>query len=117
MTIPMLYISGNYHYKRNSAGVSGKLNVDNSLRYEVKMGADAEKSGPGMLYTPSLVVQGSGKTLLDLGGTIKYAPWKLFDVQMTLSGIVKPPVRAKGMLSAFTFFSCLPFNMFILISV
>lgn len=91
-----LLLTGNYHIDKRSASISGKMNVDNSMRSEVKMGIVSEKSGPGMVYTPTLVVQVPGKTLVDLGGSIKYAPWKLIDVDMSLSGIVKPPVKIQG---------------------
>ena len=75
--------------------LSGKLNWDNSKKYEVKAGVLSEKTKLGMKYTPSVVVRMPGNSPMDLSGSVDYAPWKLVDLDLTLDGLLASPVNIK----------------------
>lgn len=82
--------------ERFSKGLTGRLNWDGSLRAAIKAVINSEKSGPGMLYTPVIEITTPFGKDINVGGTVKYAPWKLFDVDLALRGVTKPPVSLKG---------------------
>jgi hypothetical protein len=71
------------------------MNWDGSVRFDVKANLQSEKSGPGMIYIPTVHILAPGYNPIDLRGTIKYAPWKIFETDVSLSGIYSAPVIVK----------------------
>ena len=82
--------------ERNTKGLTGKLNWDGSIRYAVRALIEAEKTGPGKLYTPILVISRPDEKDINVGGTIKYAAWKVLDVNLAMKGVMKTPITLKG---------------------
>ena len=96
----LCYAVGTLVNERNTKGLTGKLNWDGSIRYAVKALIEAERSGPGKLYTPTLVISRPDGKDINVGGTIKYAAWKVLDVNLALKGVIKTPITLKGELSS-----------------
>ena len=88
-------ILGTFIYDNTNKGISGKMNWDGSVRFDVKANLQSERSGPGMIYTPTVHISTPGINPIGLRGTIKYAPWKVFETDLSLSGIYQAPVTVK----------------------
>ena len=96
MYISLIYVIGSMTNTRNLKEIHGKVNWDGVIRYEVKASLASEKSGPGMVYTPLLTIRSPSRSPVDFVGTIKYAPWKVFDSELTLKGMTATPIRIEG---------------------
>ena len=74
------------------------------MRYAVKALLEAQKSGPGMMYTPTLEISSPGGKDINVGGAIKYAAWKVLDINLAMKGLMKTPITLKGIKPKYTFF-------------
>ena len=74
------------------------------MRYAVKALLEKRKSGPGMLYTPTLEISSPAGKDINVGGAIKYAAWKVLDINLAMKGLMKTPITLKGNKPDFTFF-------------
>ena len=92
----MYTFSGTIVNERFSKGLTGRLNWDGSLRASVKAAINSEKSGPGMLYTPTIEITTPAGKDIKVGGSIKYAPWKMFNVDLVMKGATSSPIKIQG---------------------
>ena len=99
MHVSLIYVIGSMTNTRNLKEIHGQVNWDGVMRYEVKTSLASEKSGPGMVYTPSLTIRSPSRSPIDFVGTIKYTPWKIFDTELTLTGMTVTPISIEGNIS------------------
>lgn len=93
-----IFILGTFQNENFYKGISGKMNWDGTVRFDVKASLQLEKSGPGMTYTPTVKISIPGMKAVGFGGYIKYAPWKYFDTDMSLDGLTAVPISFKSKL-------------------
>ena len=82
--------------ERFSKGLSGRLNWDGSLRAAVKAAINSEKSGPGMLYSPTIEITTPAGKDINVGGSINYSPWNMVDADLAMNGATNSPIKVKG---------------------
>ena len=94
----MCFLSGTIVNERFSKALSGRLNWDGSLRASVKAAINSEKSGPGMVYTPTVEITTPAGKDIKVSGSVKYAPWKMFDADLVMKGATPSPIKLQGTL-------------------
>ena len=55
-----------------------------------------------MMYTPSIEITTPAGRDINIGGSIKYAPWKMLDVDLAMKGATNSPIKVQG--KTFKFF-------------
>lgn len=65
------------------------------MRFDVTANLQSESSGQGMIYTPTIKIVVPGLDPVGLAGFVKYAPWKVFETDMSLTGLRSSPITAK----------------------
>ena len=94
----MSAFTGTMVNERFSKGLTGKLNWDGTTKAAVKALVQSQKSGPGMLYTPTIEITTPNGKDINIGGTVKYAAWKLIDISLAMRGATNTPISLKGRL-------------------
>ena len=75
--------------------LSGRMNWDNAVRFDIKSDLHAEKYGPGMIYTPAVTINVPNGLTVDMSGNLKYAPWKLVETELVVKGLTARPLTIK----------------------
>lgn len=75
--------------------LNGKMNWDNAVKFDIKADLQGQRSGPGMIYTPTVTINVPKGLTVDMSGNLKYTPWKLFETELVVKGLTSKPLTVK----------------------
>ncbi|XP_052777718.1 uncharacterized protein LOC128215025 [Mya arenaria] len=84
---------------KSEMGVSGRMNWDNTLRFNVNANLKLETSGPGRIIKPTISIDIPNFKSINMKGSMEYRPWTLLDTQMTIAGLSESPIVMKSEIS------------------
>ncbi|XP_052255844.1 uncharacterized protein LOC127861416 isoform X2 [Dreissena polymorpha] len=93
------FFKGSVINSRSEKTISGKMNWDESLLFDISGSLKSESTANGILYTPAVSINVAKLTSVSVKGSVEYAPWKLLNTSLSVTGLTTSPIFIKSAFS------------------